>query len=197
MLLVYYLALFLTVFVWPTWRLWRRTGINALVLPRDDSAHGLIGQWFKLLMVAVLVVSGLNAAGTDPGVMGRLGWAEHGVVRSIGLLLLTGTLVGIAVAQRHMGQSWRIGIDDGRHTRLVTEGVFTWSRNPIFLGMRINMLGLFLITPNGVTLAILLLSETLIAIQVRLEEAHLLADHGDEYRIYESKVRRWFGRRPN
>jgi protein-S-isoprenylcysteine O-methyltransferase Ste14 len=72
-----------------------------------------------------------------------------------------------------MGKSWRIGIDEERPATLVRQGVFGLSRNPIFLGMMVTLLGLFLSIPNAVTLLVLALGVVLIQIQVRLEEEFL------------------------
>lgn len=74
---------------------------------------------------------------------------------------------------------------------LVRTGVFGRSRNPIFLGMRINLAGLFLVLPNAFTFAGLLLGEALIQVQVRLEETHLSSVFGGEYEAYRRAVRRW------
>jgi hypothetical protein len=52
-LFLFYVLFFAAAFVWPTWRLWRRDGVNALVLPRDDSPHGLVGNWFRLVLLAL------------------------------------------------------------------------------------------------------------------------------------------------
>ena len=41
------LLFFAIAMAWPTWRIWQRDGINALVLPSDDTVHGLVGRWFK------------------------------------------------------------------------------------------------------------------------------------------------------
>jgi protein-S-isoprenylcysteine O-methyltransferase Ste14 len=41
--------------------------------------------------------------------------------------------------------SWRIGIDQSHRTNLVQSGVFSLSRNPIFLGMMLTLFGLFLV----------------------------------------------------
>jgi len=65
------------------------------------------------------------------------------------------------------------------------------SRNPIFLGMRVMLLGLFLIVPNVVTFAILITGELLIQTQVRLEEDFLSRIHGQAYLAYQKQVRRW------
>ncbi len=190
-LLPYFLLLFAAAFLLPTWRVWRRDGTNALVLPRDDSAFGLIGVWFKVLIGGVLILCACVTLGVNGNVFGPLVWANHAVLNTIGAGLLFVTLVWVVIAQMHMGQSWRIGIDQKVVTELVTNGVFARSRNPIFLGMRLNLLGLFLVLPNAITLAFLVASEILIGVQVRLEEAHLLETLGRPYSDYCARVRRW------
>ncbi len=45
--------------------------------------------------------------------------------------------------------------------------------------------------PSAATLAVCVLGYALIQIQVRLEETHLARLHGDAYRQYQVKVRRW------
>jgi protein-S-isoprenylcysteine O-methyltransferase Ste14 len=69
--------------------------------------------------------------------------------------------------------------------------LFGVSRNPIFLSMRVNLLGLLLVLPTTVTLVALVAGELLMQIQVRLEEAHLAGIHGDDYLAYCVRVRRW------
>jgi protein-S-isoprenylcysteine O-methyltransferase Ste14 len=69
--------------------------------------------------------------------------------------------------------------------------LFRRSRNPIFLGLRLNLLGLFLILPNAVTFAILLVGDILLQIQVRLEEEYLSRLHGERSLIYHQQTPRW------
>jgi protein-S-isoprenylcysteine O-methyltransferase Ste14 len=90
-----------------------------------------------------------------------------------------------------MGESWRIGIDEEHRTSLVQRGVFGLSRNPIFVGMMITLLGLFLVIPNAWTLLTFAMGVVLIQIQVRLEEEFLAKTCGDEYAQYRMRVRRW------
>ncbi|MCL4262614.1 MAG: hypothetical protein KJ069_05345 [Anaerolineae bacterium] len=73
----------------------------------------------------------------------------------------------------------------------MARGVYGRSRNPIFLGMRGNLLGLLLVMPNAVTLTVWLLGDVLIQIQVYLEEAHLRQQHGRAYEHYCRQVPRW------
>ena len=84
-----------------------------------------------------------------------------------------------------------VGIDTQRRTELVQHGLFAISRNPIFLAMRVNLLGLFLISPSAASLAILVAGEILMQVQVRLEEQHLLNMHPTLYASYQQNVRRW------
>ena len=107
------------------------------------------------------------------------------------MVLLLISLAWTVVAQAQMGASWRIGIDEERRTPLVREGVFGLSRNPIFLGMMLTLLGLFLVIPSAVTLLVLGLGVVLIQIQVRLEEEFLSGAHGRDYEEYRRGVRRW------
>ena|SRR6185369_15415566 len=100
-------------------------------------------------------------------------------------------LIWTVLAQAQMGKSWRIGIDEEHRTPLVTSGVFGWSRNPIFVGIKITLLGLFLIIPNALTLLAFVMGVVLIQIQVRLEEDFLVKTHGEDYEQYRREVRRW------
>lgn len=108
-----------------------------------------------------------------------------------GFGLLAASLLWTVIAQLSLGKSWRIGIDTVNDTELVRVGVYRISRNPIFLGMRATLLGFFLVLPNAVTLAVVVLGEALIQIQVRLEEEFLAAKHGTRYAEYQRNTRRW------
>ena len=103
---------------------------------------------------------------------------------------LVAALAWIAIAQVQMGRSWRIGVDPAK-TELKAARLFAVSRNPIFLGMRAMLVGVFLVAPNALSLAVLLLGEALIQLQVRFEEAHLERIEGEAYRAYRARVPRW------
>lgn len=190
-LLLFFTFFFAAAFFWPSWRLWKRHRVNAFVLPSDDSAHGLIGRWFRGTMVGIFALLAALALGLPESALGPLSWLDREALGTAGWLILALSLIWVVAAQAQMGGSWRIGIDPGTTAPLVDQGVFAWSRNPIFLGMRAALLGLFLVLPNAVTLALLLLGEVLIQVQVRLEESHLGQVHGPRYEAYRQAVRRW------
>ena len=87
--------------------------------------------------------------------------------------------------------SLRVGIPSGEMLPLRTHGPFAVSRNPIFLGMLLFVLGLTLWSPSAPTLAFSVATYISLEVQIRGEEAWLEAQHGDVYRAYRARVRRW------
>lgn len=169
----------------------KRIGKNPLVLPKDDSAYGLIGLYFKLTMIFMFVYVLLFAlVPTLYEKFLQISQLDTLTIKYIGLALLAFALFWTIIAQGHMKNSWRIGIDTETKTELITTGLFQFSRNPIFFGMIISLVGLFLTTPNALTGLFLILGYVLIQIQIRLEEEFLRKEHGKAYIDYYKKVRR-------
>ncbi len=189
---IYFLVYFGLVFVVQTALIAKKIGTNPLVFPKDDSAYGLIGHYFKLTLIALFLYVSMFAF--FPQLYNNflpITPLENHIVKYIGLGLLLFALIWTVIAQSHMRNSWRIGIDTNSKTELVTTGLFSFSRNPIFFSMIANLFGLFVLTPNAMTGMIFILGYVLIQIQVRLEEEFLLDVHGDIYRKYCDNVRRW------
>lgn len=189
---VYFLAFVGLAFFWRSYRVWRSTGLNPIKLGHGDSAHDYIGLWFGVLVIAGGAMVGLFAF-DPPGYAYLLPvfWLASPALTWAGVVLLAAGLVWIVVAQADMGRSWRIGVDFETRTDLVHHGLFAVSRNPIYLGMRVILLGQFLALPNALSFALLLLGEVLVQIQARLEEEHMLKLHGRSYRAYRARTRRW------
>jgi protein-S-isoprenylcysteine O-methyltransferase Ste14 len=167
----------------------KRIGKNPLVLPKDDSAYGLIGLYFKLTIIFMFVyVLQFAFVPTLYENFLPIRQLETSTIKYIGLGLLAFALVWTIIAQGHMKNSWRIGIDTETKTELITQGLFGHSRNPIFFGMIVSLVGLFLTTPNALTGLFLILGYILIQIQIRLEEEFLTNQHGQTYIDYKQKV---------
>lgn len=191
-LIAYYSLFFLFAMILPTYRVWKQTGVNPYKLGKSDSAHDYIGRIFRIVLIACALVVLIFAF--LPSVYQHLlpiSYLLSDALAWVGIALLVLALVWVLLAQLHMQKSWRIGIDEDVRTELVRQGLFKISRNPIFLGMRLMLLGLFLILPNAVMLVILIVGEILIQIQVRLEEEFLTRAHGDDYLTYRKQVHRW------
>jgi protein-S-isoprenylcysteine O-methyltransferase Ste14 len=192
LLLIHFVVFFLLAFVIRSVLVYRNTGINPLVLQRTQDAYGYVGMAFKVLMlVSAAVVTLLAFVPHASNWLGVIAPLEITSIKGLGWLCLVVSLLWMLIAQAQMGASWRIGIDNANRTELVSKGLFTISRNPIFLATRLALLGFFLVAPNAATLALLAAAEVIIQVQVRLEEKHLLGLHGSAYEQYFSKVPRW------
>jgi len=192
-----YLPFFLTgfivlVFVVPSIRVYRQTGINPIRFKANqDKTHEYIGWSMKLFIVLLLVTVGIYSTSLSAyGYLAPFSYMEINVLKITGLIMVHLALLGIVEAQRQMKQSWRIGIDYEHKTELVESGIFAWSRNPIFLFLLIALLGLFFVIPNAMTFAILFAAYLVLQITMRMEEAFLAKQHGDMYLSYKQKVRR-------
>jgi protein-S-isoprenylcysteine O-methyltransferase Ste14 len=189
---IYATIFFFAVFLLRTAIVWQKTGINAFVLLKQGGTYGVIGVYFKLLPLAsFLAVVSYSFFPSMYDFLAPFHWLENQLIVFVGIFFLIISLFWIWVAQTQMGNSWRIGIDEQRKMELITTGMFSISRNPIFLGMKVNLLGFFLVIPNAVTLTVVVTGFALIDIQVRLEEQHLLNLNDDSYQNYYKKVRRW------
>ena len=188
---IYINMYFLFAFIIQSVQVYQRTGRNPMVLPKDDSAYGLIGLYFKVTLIGLFVYVFLYAwvpSLRDYFLPIHLPLAE--VWQWLGILCLIFSLVWTSIAQGHMKDSWRIGIDRDMKTALITAGLFSFTRNPIFLGMLLVLAGLFFLTPNAATLIFWIVGYILIQVQIRLEEEYLQRQHGEAYAIFCRKVPR-------
>ena len=94
-----------------------------------------------------------------------------------------------------MKDSWRAGIPDKDKTKLVTTGIYQYSRNPAFLGFDLMYLGVMLMYCNGLTVLFTVFAIVMLHLQILQEEKYLTAVFGKEYQIYKNQVFRYLGRR--
>ena len=147
---------------------------RTLILPPAPYAAAMLGGWWLDRYWFSLPLD-LGAL-TPP-----LGW----LVVSIGLGLMFWTLWTFA---RH-----RTTVNPfSGASALCTGGPFRFSRNPIYLGDWLIMLGVALLLNTFWPLVFSPLIWIMLRFGViRYEEAHLEAKFGDDYRAYKARVRRW------
>jgi len=144
------------------------------------------------LFVFSLAIGGLAPPLTLFDVLEPVPAIDGPVVNAVGLVVaVTGIMLTFA-AQLAMGDAWRIGVDPGERTELVTDGPFKLARNPIYSAMIPTVLGLVLMVPNVLALAAIICLVLALELQVRLvEEPYLIRTHGAAYADYASNVGRF------
>ena len=105
--------------------------------------------------------------------------------------------IGLVVLARRELADFRQPTDPGHPTsKVVKTGVFAISRNPLYLGSALVLLGIALTLNMLWALVMLLLSIVLCHyVLIIPEEQYLTAKFGDEYKEYKTSVHRWLGRK--
>jgi protein-S-isoprenylcysteine O-methyltransferase Ste14 len=163
-----------------------RQGIRAVHFGNIDRKDFLILP-FALLYLYMIFSNALNL---PP--LSTQQFFHSEAVSWIGVFLC---LVGVVLflwSLLSFGRSFRVGIDTDRPDKLVTTGVFAFSRNPIYVAFLTVLVGQFLIFPNWILLVYLAAGAGLFHRQVLREEAYLKGHYGSEYSNYTARVRRYF-----
>lgn len=192
-ILSFLVVYFLIVFVLPSVRVKRKTGINPYVFKNTDSAHDYLGKVSAPITSLIFIVALVNLfypVGLQ--FLAPFSWLQISILKYTGFAIIHLALSWIVIAQVQMSNSWRVGIDHSAKTELKTSGLFSVSRNPVFLGMLFTLAGIFLIIPDAITLLVFVSSTLLFQVQVRLEEEYLYKTHGENYLNYCQKTGRWF-----
>lgn len=85
-------------------------------------------------------------------------------------------------------------IEIAKATSLVTHGIFKFTRNPMYLGLSLGILGfgVFLQTHwLAIMFFVLLFTTYMTRFQIKPEERKLVELFGDDYKAYVLKTRRW------
>jgi protein-S-isoprenylcysteine O-methyltransferase Ste14 len=90
------------------------------------------------------------------------------------------------------GKSFRVGIDAEHPERLITDGIFAFRRNPIYVAFAFILIGQFFIFSNWILFVYICAAIWLFHRQVLLEEEYLKNHYGQEYADYCNRVRRYF-----
>ena len=108
-----------------------------------------------------------------------------------GLLAATGLTIAAATARRFARIGTNIRTFDEPGT-LVSDGLFAYSRNPIYLGF-VLFLGGFAVTLGTLSPLLVAVAFALITDRwyIRFEEAAMAAKFGEAYLRYKQTVRRW------
>lgn len=165
-------AMLLWSFFWPNRRLWPPT--------RRKAASAVI-TWALTVAVFASVI-GLGISGW--GEIGLPGWLRWGVglpLVLVGNAIVWAGIVGIG-----------IGATSGAKDKLVTTGLYRYSRNPQYVADIAILVGFALLTAAWATVPVAAMGVLALILAPFAEEPWLQQVYGDEYRTYRATVRRFF-----
>ena len=142
--------------------------------------------WPPIIALAAVLLSLLA------GFFYMLPFPEGAAYRSIGMLIVVFVIALDLWSIVTLRAAHTTVMPTRKSTNLVTTGPFRFSRNPIYVGNILLLLGLGLILANAWFVPFAVLAA--FAIQkfaIDREELHLLARFGAEYEVYCRRVRRW------
>lgn len=114
-----------------------------------------------------------------------------------GWIIALSSMILMLLSQYLMGESFRIGqaeVSNPAQQPLQTQGLYQWSRNPIYVFSFLTLFGISLWSLNVLTFGLLLLIGFLINHLVIEEEQYLALLHGQSYQRYRNKVGRYLPR---
>ncbi len=169
--------------------LWqKKKGIRTNQIAKGDKAEELMYIEFimKIATIGVPVYElvsilwGINKASENMRIAGL-------IIATVGVMIF-----GLSVYT--MRDSWRAGIPESDRTKMVSEGIYSISRNPAFCGFDLTYIGILLMFFNIPLLVFTCFAIFTLHLQILQEEKYLEKVFGIEYREYRRKVFRYLGR---
>ncbi|MGM0620026.1 MAG: methyltransferase family protein, partial [Bacteroidota bacterium] len=102
------------------------------------------------------------------------------------------SLIFMALTLHHFKTSLRFGLNENNRGKLITTGIFSFSRNPFFFSIIIYFLGTALVFPNWFFIGFAVLAIVSIHLFILKEEKFMEEHFGESYLKYQQKVRRYF-----
>jgi len=163
----------------------RKHGIEAMKFGQIDKKDFLIPP-FALLYIYIVFSNAFNF----PKVTTQV-FIHSELIPWIGVLLCLEGLFLLLWSLISFGESFRVGIDLNQPNKLVTNGAFGFSRNPIYVSFASILIGQFCIFPNVILLIYVIAATWLFHRQILREEEFMKGHYGDEYQEYCRHVRRY------
>jgi protein-S-isoprenylcysteine O-methyltransferase Ste14 len=160
--------------------------------PNPNGTARVIGRPPLLFLTALLVGLGLDHLLPLSFPIDRVGPA-HWISATLAAVMILLGVTSIAAGIRNFSRA-DTPVPTSRPARtLVTIGIYSRTRNPIYLGMLLLYAGIGLMVRSPwILLAAMPLAMTLRYGVIAREEKYLATRFGDTYLDYKSRVRRWF-----
>lgn len=159
-----------------------RLGYQAYLLRHREKAKKE-GDWAELLLVIVPknILVGITVymlyKGVPLTITFWVGW----------FIFLAGIALRI-VALRQLGSMYSMNVDIREKHKIVKNGVYSFSRHPLYLAYIIDTLGVIIFLQKIYFYPIIIFTIVGLAIRIRNEERGLISFFGDEYIEYSKHV---------
>jgi protein-S-isoprenylcysteine O-methyltransferase Ste14 len=165
----------------------RRVGIKVIVFGATNKTD------YILIPIVLSFFYGITASVFNlpfPTVLKKY-FIVNEILTLCGAILCTTSLIWFGITLKTFGKSFRVGIDKGTKDELITNGTFSLSRNPIYVGFIAFFAGIFSAYMNIVVLVFLVFIIIAIHRQILREEKFLKSCYGKNYDEYCDRVRRY------
>jgi protein-S-isoprenylcysteine O-methyltransferase Ste14 len=170
------------------------TGINPIVVFRTEGAWRIV-EFFALAAlvswVTEVVLHATRSRFDFAPELVPLAFLRLQFIHILGALIACVGLLIFVLAFFSFGDSWRIGIDKKTAGQLVTGGIFSISRNPIYVAFDLIFIGVFLMNGTWFFLIFALLAILGVHSQTLREERFLAQRYGNEYERYRRSTPRY------
>jgi protein-S-isoprenylcysteine O-methyltransferase Ste14 len=170
------------------------TGINPIVVFRTEGAWRIVEFFALAALVSWVVEVILHATHSHFDFAPErveLAFLQLQFAKIVGAMIACVGLLIFVLAFFSFGDSWRIGIDQKTAGQLVTGGIFSISRNPIYVAFDLIFIGVFLINGTWFFLIFAVLAILAVHSQTLREERFLVQRYGDEYERYRRTTPRY------
>jgi protein-S-isoprenylcysteine O-methyltransferase Ste14 len=166
----------------------KRRGIKAFVFGKTDKSDYFLIP-FMLLLVYTFFASSLSLPFPEMLIRPLI---ENEFISWFGVLFAVTGLIGFGLSLKTFGDSFRVGIDDEKPDKLITNGMFSISRNPIYVSFIFFFSGLILMHPNIASIVMIFcFFVPFVHRQILREEKFMKGYYGEQYAEYCKKVRRY------
>lgn len=107
------------------------------------------------------------------------------------LILVAGLIMMIKIGTTFRERKTEIS-PFGKPKKLITDGLFKYSRNPIYLGFTLALIGIWMVLGSLTPLiGVIVFQIGINGFYIPMEEKNMEAAFGQQYLDYKNKVRRW------
>ncbi len=199
---IFFLMVFLLFIIGKTIHLQKKIKINPISIHfRSRERFRDLMELFLLLIVTIWSFEVIfYALDTGFRLFGRpfnIRLFDNLGLRALGLFFVFSGFVFFIWALINLGTSWRLGIDEKKPGRLIKNGIYQYSRHPIYVFFNLYFLGTFLIWGHLIFLIFWVAVAAILQYKIVEEEKFLSRLFKQEYIHYMEDVGRYISLKPS